>query len=115
MQTPLSWPIVIVSFFLLQMLVSGWVRIVTDSWPLAAAAFFMPPVGIPLSLWKMGDRVKDNQVAGALTYVGFYAGIAFLTWKLPVDEVPWAVIYTMIMFAFVGVLNLIDIAVRMRS
>lgn len=79
----------------------------------AAAVFlvaFVPLAGVPWILYRTRSRIRDNHIAGAITYLLLLVGaFAFLFWypKAMEDEIPWALIHTMQFFAFLGLANLI--------
>jgi len=71
---------------------------------------FVPLAGIPWALYRNRSRIKDNHIAGALTYLLlFVAAFAFLFWYPGAmeDDIPWALIHTMQFFGFLGLVNLI--------
>lgn len=71
---------------------------------------FVPFVAIPLFLARNRARARDNHVAGALTYLTLIVtAFGFLFWypKAMEDDIPWALIHTMLFFAFLGLANLV--------
>ena len=70
----------------------------------------VPHAGVPYLLYRERSRVKDNHIAGALTYLMLVVtAFVFLFWYPDAmdDDVPWALIHTMLFFAFLGLANLI--------
>jgi hypothetical protein len=79
----------------------------------SAAVFlvaFVPPAGVPWVLYRNRSRIKDNHIAGALTYLVLLVGafaFLFLYPKAMDDEIPWTLIHTMQFFGFLGLANLV--------
>ncbi len=81
----------------------------------ASAAFIFlvalfPFVGVPVLLYRNRSRVRDNHIAGALTYLTLIvSAFVFLLWypKAMEDDIPWALIHTMQFFSFLGLANLV--------
>jgi len=70
---------------------------------------FVPLAGIPWLLYRQRARLQDNHIAGAMTYLTLLvAAFVFLTWypKAMDDDIPWALIHTMLFFGFLGLANL---------
>lgn len=106
---------VLIGFFsLFQLVLTIWSFLKTRSYLLAVATLLVPFLGVPLSLYRLRETAKDNQVAGMVTYLCVILGIVFFLWKLPPDEVPWMAIFGMEFFAGLAVLNTIDVSVAMR-
>lgn len=111
LQTLFYYEILLGGFAVGQIVLTLWSLTRTHSLPLALLTLFIPFVGVPWTLVRLRESHKDNQAGGALTYLGVILASAFLIWKLPPDETPWMVIFTMEFFAGLGLLNVIDLAV----
>ena len=73
-------------------------------------AAFVPFIGIPWLLVRMRDVIRDNHIAGALTYVTLFIAPFPFIFYYPGwmdDVIPWALIHTMQFFGFLGLANLI--------
>jgi len=71
---------------------------------------FLPFIGVPYLLHRQRHAVRDNHIAGALTYVVLLLGaFFFLLWYpgMMEDDIPWALIHTMQFFGFLGLANLL--------
>jgi hypothetical protein len=71
---------------------------------------FLPPVGLSWILYRHRRRMKDNHIAGAVTYLLLLVGaFGFLLWypRAMEDDIPWALIHTMQFFSFLGLANLV--------
>jgi hypothetical protein len=112
--TQLAWGILLGVFALFQLVLTAWSFVRLRSILPALATLLFPFAGLPWTLWKLRDGAKDNQVAGIITYLGVILASAYFLWKVPLDERPWMVIYTMQFFAGLGVLNIINLSVEMR-
>jgi hypothetical protein len=80
----------------------------------SVAALFLvalfPFAGVPIFLYRNRSQVRDNHIAGALTYlVLIISAFVFLLWypKAMEDDIPWALIHTMQFFSFLGLANLV--------
>ena len=107
MSPGLHLPVFLAAFGAMQVLLTLWSYRASGSTPTALLVALLPPVGLPYQLWMLRERLLDNHVAGAVTYLalvgacfGFYA-------LMPSDETPWMLIHTMAIFAFLGTANLI--------
>jgi hypothetical protein len=98
--------------FLFQAELAIWSHLKLRSWLLTAAVLVLPFAGLPLVLWRLRPATKDNQVGGAVTYLGIIAGIAFFLKTVPQDEMPWFVIFAMIFFAGLALINIIDLHLK---
>lgn len=89
-----------------QIILAIWSYRRTNSILLAIMVAFLPLVGIPFLLYLERKRIRDNHVAGALTYLTLtVSALAFLFFSR--EETPWALIHTMLFFAFLGMANLV--------
>ncbi len=100
-------------FLILQVVLAGWSFFRAGSLIAALSTFLIPFLGLPWSLFMLRGGLKDNQVAGAVTYLCVIIGIVVLIRFLPADERPWKVIFTMQFFAGLSVLNVINLSVRL--
>ena len=69
-----------------------------------------PFAGVPVLLYRNRSRIRDNHIAGALTYLTLIvSAFVFLLWypKAMDDDIPWALIHTMQFFSFLGLANLV--------
>ncbi len=112
--TPNYYPFLMMFFALFQVILGVWSYMKTRTWWLAAATLVVPFLGLPICLFRLRQSVKDNQVGGAVTYLSVIVGIAFFLWKLPAEEIPWMVIFTMEFFAGLGLVNIVNVSVEMR-
>ena len=70
---------------------------------------FIPLAGLPYLLHRQRSHLLDNHIAGAMTYLFLLIAVfVFLLWypKAMDDDIPWALIHTMLFFAFLGLANL---------
>jgi ABC-type Fe3+-siderophore transport system permease subunit len=95
----------------MQILVALWSHRVSGSTPTTLLIALLPPVGLPYLLWMLRKRLVDNHVAGAITYMALVgAGFSFYFYYriwMPEDDKPWMLMYTMAIFAFLGIANLV--------
>ena len=111
---PLEFTIFLAILGLLQVMLVFWAHRRTAAAPITALVAFLPLIGLPYLLYRDRRRIRDNHIAGALTYLVLFVGaVAFLSVGDPAlfvedaEGPPWSVIYTMQLFSFLGVLNLI--------
>jgi len=93
-----------------QILATVWAWRQGQGGPSLVLAAFLPFIGIPWILYRMRGTIRDNHIAGAMTYIILFIAIfPFLTLypKWMDDDVPWALIHTMQFFAFLGLANLV--------
>jgi len=113
MSPGLHLAIFLASFASMQAMLAAWSWRVTGSPPMALLVALLPPVGLPYQLWQLRRRLLDNHVAGAVTYLGLLVASFAFYFAYPADEVPWTVILTMAIFAFLGSANVV--ATRLRD
>ena len=80
----------------------------------SVAALFLvalfPFAGVPILLYRNRSRIRDNHIAGALTYlILIVSAFVFMLWypKAMEDDIPWTLIHTMQFFQFLGISNLV--------
>ncbi len=119
----LTWQILVAYLAVTQAVLAFWSWRHTRSALLAAGTLLL--VGLPVAIWRQRHDLKDNQVAGvvthvtvslaALAYVFAFPSLGFLGFEIFEDfEVPWNVVFVMLFFGGLGVLNAVDLAVDMR-
>lgn len=100
----------IVLLVVFQILVTIWAWRQNRGSGVLALAAFAPFIGIPWLLIRMRDVIRDNHIAGALTYVTLliapFPFIFFYPGWMD-DIIPWGLIHTMQFFGFLGLANLI--------
>lgn len=107
MSPELNLPLFLAAVTALQGLLTLWSYRASGSPPTALLVGLLPLVGLPYQLWQLRSRLVDNHIAGAVTYLVLLASsFAFYILKPP-DETPWMLIFTMCIFALLGVANLI--------
>jgi hypothetical protein len=100
----------IVLLVLFQIFVTVWVWRQKRGTGTLVLSAFVPFVGIPWLLVRMRDVIRDNHIAGALTYVTLLIAVwPFIFWYpgWMEDDIPWALIHTMQFFGFLGLANLV--------
>ncbi len=96
----------LVILLMLQGIVTVWSYRLTASLPETVLVALLPFIGLPYLLYLKRERLYDNHVAGALSYLVLLgAMLAFVF--LSREEIPWMLLYTMQVFGFLGVLNLV--------
>jgi hypothetical protein len=119
----LTWQILAAYLAVSQGVLAAWAWRRTRSILLTASAFLL--VGLPVVTWRLRHDLKDNQVAGVVTHLcAALAGLAyyfafpalgFLGFEIFEDyEIPWNVVFIILFFGGLGVLNAIDLSVDMR-
>lgn len=106
MSPELHWPVYLSAAVVLQGMLTLWAYRASGSTPVAMLVALLPPLGLPYLLWTLRSRLLDNHLAGAVTYLVLLVAALVFTQAFPEDETPWGLIYTMQVFAFLGVANL---------
>jgi hypothetical protein len=103
--------IVFLSFLLIfQSVLIFWSFRLTGSAAVVFLVAFLPMAGVPLVLHRNRASIRDNHIAGAVTYVILFISVfAFLFWypEAMEDDIPWTLIHTMQFFSFLGLVNLV--------
>jgi hypothetical protein len=108
----LNLPLFLAAFVLQQGLLTLWSFRTSRSTPGALLLALLPPVGLPYQLWQLRARLYDNHIAGAITYLALF-GCCFGFYLLAAaDEIPWMLIHTMSIFAFLGLANVIGTSLK---
>jgi hypothetical protein len=87
-----------------------WSYRLTGSTAAVFLVAFLPIVGVPQVLYRNRASIRDNHIAGAVTYLVLFVSVfAFLFWypQAMEDDIPWALIHTMQFFSFLGLANLV--------
>jgi hypothetical protein len=107
MSPELNLPLFLAAVVLLQGALTLWAYRTSRSTPVALLVALLPVVGLPYQLWQLRARLVDNHLAGAITYLGLLvASWSFYLLK-PADDIPWMLIHTMSVFAFLGLANVV--------
>ncbi len=112
MSPELHLPIFLSAFVALQGLLTLWSFRASGSAPTALLVALLPVVGLPYQLWQLRSRLFDNHVAGAVTYLALIAACFGFFFLKPSDETPWMLIHTMVIFAFLGMANVIGTSLK---